>query len=351
MKKRNMVVISMCCLVATAGLGGCQSPQQKKNVQVSAERLRINVTAVPAVRRTLQKERKVLGVLAAYRETDLGPLLPGRVKSLPVKIGDYVQEGQVVARMDDVQLSATDAQFSQVKAQYDRTKNLYESNATPKMQFEAIEAQYKAMKRQMENLNENTVIKAPFSGVVTGKACEEGELYTPMGRGLVHMIQLAPLKIDLDLDEETVQYLKKGMPVRLTVDQTADSSELTGSVEWVNPQANPLSRTFSSRVIVRNEKKTLKPGYSVEVHVVLDEKKNTLSVPREAVVEGGVFVVTGGTARFEKVTFGWMTDEFAEILSGIGENAMVVVTGNKALPDSAQVNIAQAPSTGVIIHQ
>ncbi len=338
MKKQNALRIGMCCLIAAAGMGGCKMPQKKKT-EITAERIKINVTAVPAVRRTLYQERKILGFLAAYRETDLSPQSPGRVKSLPVKIGDHVEKGQIVARMDDVQLSAMDAQFSQVKAQYERTKNLYESNAAPKVQFEAVEAQYKAMKRQMENLDENTVIKAPFSGVVTGTACEAGELFTPMGRGLVHIIQLDPLKIDLDLDEQTVQYVKKDMPVRFRAEQSADSGEMTGTIEWVNPQADRMGRTFSARVLIKNANKSLKPGYFVEVRVVLGKKENVLAVPREAVVDDKVFVVAGGLARSAKVSLGLLTDDFAEVLSGIEENAMVVVTGNKALPDSAQVNV------------
>jgi membrane fusion protein, multidrug efflux system len=338
MRTKNAVSIGVCCLIALISVSGCKLPQKKK-AEIPAERIRINVTATAAVKRTLYQERKVLGFLAAYRETDLGPLSPGRVKYLPVKIGDYVREGQIVARMDDVQFSATDAQFSQVKAQYDRTKNLYEANAAPKVQFEAIEAQYKAMKRQMENLDENTVLKAPFSGIVTAKACEEGELYSPMGRGLVHIIQLDPLKIDLDLDEQTVQYVRKGLPVRLKCEQESDSGELTGTVEWVNPQADRMGRTFAARVLVKNQNKLLKPGYVVEVRIVLGKKENALAIPREAIVDDRVFVVTGATAHSTKVTLGWLTDEFAEVLSGVAENAMVIVTGNKALPDSAQVNV------------
>jgi multidrug efflux pump subunit AcrA (membrane-fusion protein) len=163
MGRKKAFIIGVCSLLVAVGFIGCKLPQKKK-AEINAERIRVNVTVATAVRRTMYQERKVLGFLAPYRETDCGPQSPGRVKSLPVKIGDYVKKGQVVARMDDVQYSATDAQFSQVKAQYDRTKNLYESNAAPKAQFEAVEAQYKAMKRQMENLDENTVIKAPFSG-------------------------------------------------------------------------------------------------------------------------------------------------------------------------------------------
>jgi membrane fusion protein, multidrug efflux system len=339
MKKKNMLITGMCCCIALGSVIGCKGPQKKKTAEISAERIRVNVTVAPAVRRTLYQERKVLGFLAAYRETDLGPQSPGRVKSLPFKIGDYVNRGQIVARMDDVQYSATDAQFSQVKAQYERTKNLFESSAIPKAQFEATEAQYRAMKRQMENLDENTVIKAPFSGIVTGKACEDGELFTPMGRGLVHIIQLDPLKIDLDLDGQTVRYVKKGMPVRLFVEQAADTGELTGVMEWVNPQADRMGRTFSARVLVKNENKLLKPGYFVEVRIVLDEKKNALAVPRGAIVDNQVFVVTDTIAHSKKVSLGWQSDDYAEVLSGVNENDKVVVTGNKALPDSAQVNV------------
>ena len=338
MKSKKAFIIGMCSLLAAAGCMGCKLPQKKKT-EIKAERIRVNVTLAKAVRRTMYKERKVLGFLAAYRETDLGPLSPGRVKSLPVKIGDRVKEGQIVARMDDVQLSATDAQFSQVKAQYERTKSLYEADAVPKTQFEAVEAQYKAMKRQMENLDENTVIKAPFSGIVTGKACEEGELFNPMGKGLVHIIQLNPLKIDLDLDDQTVQYVKKGMQVRLYVEQAADGGELTGTIQWVNPQASPMGRTFSARVIVPNDNNLLRPGYFVEVHIIIDEKRNALVVPRQAVVDDRVFIVQDSVARSVKVTLGWLTDELAEILSGISENDRVIVAGNKALPDSAKVNV------------
>jgi membrane fusion protein (multidrug efflux system) len=343
MRKKMVSVVIMCCAVGLASFSGCgkmKGPSAKgKKAEVTAERVKVKVTVGKAERRTMYQERKLLGMLAAYRETDLGPLAPGRVKYLPVKIGDYVKQGQVVAKMDDVQYVSTDAQFQSVKAQYDRSKSLYEANAMPKSQFEGVEAQYTAMKRQMESIGENTVIKAPFSGVVTGKACEEGELYSPMGKGLVHVTQLEPLKIDLDVDDQTVQYIKKGMSVRLTVDQTQDSGEITGRVEYVNPQGNDMSRTFGTRLIVQNRGRTLRPGYFAEVHIILGEKKGALTVPRQAIVDDRVFVLKGAVALAKKVTVGWLTDDYAEILSGVDENAEVVLSGNKALPDSAQVDV------------
>jgi membrane fusion protein (multidrug efflux system) len=347
MKKIRIAVLCMVCAIGLAGFSGCLA-QKKKEAAAVAEKIRVDVTVDTALRRTLLRERKFLGVLEAYRETDIGPLSPGRVKFLRVKIGDYVEAGQVVARMDDVQYVSTDAQFQSVKSQYERSKALYESKAIAKAQFEAIEAQYTAMKRQMESLSENTVITAPFSGIVTAKAVEEGELYSsPMAampgqlKGLVHIAQLNPLKLDLDVDDQTVPFLKKGMKVRLAIDKVNDSVPVYATVDWVNPAASAMSRTFGTRLVVQNPGRKLLPGYFAEAHIVLDKKDNALSVPRGAVVDSRVFVVHGATAQARKVETGWATDEMVEITSGLAENDVVVVKGNKALPDSAEINMVK----------
>ena len=347
MKKCALLFVLGCSLLAASILCGCVKVETNKIAQAGEARIKINVTAEAAARRTLVQERKILGELEAYREADLAPLVPGRVRSLPVNIGDHVKQGQIVARMDDAQLVSTIAQFQPLKAQYERSLKLSSDGAMSKAQFETTEAQYTATKRQLENLQDNTVIKAPFAGVVTARAVEEGEMYTPamvsipgQSKGLIRLTQLDPLKLDLDIDEQTVGKIKPGMPVKLTVDQAGDSAGIIGKVEWVNPQADAFSRTFAVRVIVPNRRLQLRPGFFAEVHIVLDEKKDILSVPREALVDNRVFVLKDSLALSMPVQVGWLTDRYAEIISGIDENAKVVISGNKALPDSARVEIA-----------
>ncbi|MBN1308106.1 MAG: efflux RND transporter periplasmic adaptor subunit [Chitinispirillaceae bacterium] len=348
--KREKVggIIGCCVLVACLGTIGCDKIKQfkPKKAEVAAERIKVDVKVEKVVRTTLYRERRFLGTLEALRETDIAPQTPGRVRSLPVKIGNFVAQGQVVARMDDVQLVATEAQYQQVKANYERMKSLYESDAIPKSQFESVEAAYTAMKRQMEGLQENTVLVAPFAGVVTSTAVEEGELYSGSmmpgaSGGLVHIAQLDPLKIDLQVDDQTVRFVKKGQTVRLSIDQVDDSVPLRGKVDFVNPQADPASRSFGVRVVVPNKDRLLRPGYFAEVRLILGEKSGVLALPRSAVVDERVFVVEGSMACAHKVTLGWLTDEYAEVLEGVAENDLVVVAGNKALPDSARVNVVE----------
>ncbi|MBN1578702.1 MAG: efflux RND transporter periplasmic adaptor subunit [Chitinispirillaceae bacterium] len=347
-KERIGCIVSGFVLAACIGFICCDKIKQfkPKKVEVAAERIKVDVKVEKVVRTTLYQERRLLGTLEPLRETDIAPQVPGRVRAMPVKIGDFVSRGEVVARMDDAQLVATEAQFQQVMANYDRMKSLYESGAIPKSQFESVEAAYTAMKRQTENLLENTTLIAPFAGVVTSTAVEEGELYsgsmTPgASGGLVHIAQLDPLKIDLQVDDKTVQFVKKGLTVRLSVDQVDDSVPLAGRVDYVNPQADPASRSFGARVVVPNRKRLLRPGYFAEVRLILGEKAGVLALPRSAIVDERVFVVKGNLACARKVTLGWLTNEYAEVLDGVAENDLVVVAGNKALPDSAQVNVVE----------
>jgi RND family efflux transporter MFP subunit len=343
----------MCFAIALASFPGCDSlkniGKKQTKTEATVERIKVDVTADTAHLRTLYQERKLLGTLSAYRETDLAPLSMGaplRVRYLPVKIGDYVTQGQIVAKMDDAQFVSSDAQFQSLKSSYERSKALYEASALSKAQFEQIEAQYTGMKRQMENQEENTVLKAPFAGIITAKAVEEGELYsTPMtpgvSKGLVRITQLNPLKVDLDVDDQTVQYIKKGMQVQLTVDNAADSVPIFGKVDWVNPVANSMSRTFGVRIIVQNPQRKLLPGYFAEVHVLMGKKDNCISVPRSAIVDDRVFVLQNGLAFAKKVRVGILTENFAEIASGLKEGDLIVISGNKALPDSAVVNVME----------
>jgi RND family efflux transporter MFP subunit len=350
MKKTMIAVLCACCAIGLAGLSGCDSlkniGKKQKKAEAAVERIKVDVAVDTARNRTLYQERKLLGTLSAYRETDLAPLSMGavRVRYLPVKIGDYVSQGQIVAKMDDAQFVQADAQFASLKSQYERSKALYEASALSKAQFEGVEAQYTSMKRQMETMEENTVLKAPFSGLITAKSVEEGELYsTPMtpgaSKGLLRITQLNPLKIDLDVDDQTVQYVKKGMQVQLTVDNAKDSVPIFGKVDWVNPVANSMSRTFGVRIIVQNTDRKLLPGYFAEVHILMGKKDNCISVPRSAIVDDRVFVLQSGLALAKKVQVGILTENYAEIASGLKDGDLIVISGNKALPDSAEVNV------------
>jgi membrane fusion protein (multidrug efflux system) len=159
--------------------------------------------------------------------------------------------------------------------------------------------------------------------------------------GLIQLARLDPLKIDLSVDDRTVALVTKKMPVVVTTDVLPDTS-FSGEVEYVNPLANPASRTFQVRVIVRNTGGLLKAGYFAEVGVLIDHRDSVLTVPAAAVVGGKVFVVRDSVATALPVVTGWEEDGFVEIRSGLSGESAVIVGGNKALPDTARVEVVKA---------
>mgnify|MGYP006299287521 CR=1 FL=1 len=322
----------------------------RNNEAVSASRqIRIEVEAQRARRQTLNKTRVFSGVLEPLRQVDITPLplSPGggaKVERLYVDVGDHVRRGQLLAEMDDGELVRARATFQPLKAQYKRARRLYDGKAMARARYEEIEAAYLAKKRQVSRIRENTTIRAPFSGVITDRTVQEGEIYTPqagLGRnaGLFRLTQLDPLKVDLDVDEHAVAHLKEDMSVTMKT-QAPDDTVITAKVLWVNPSAHMLSHTFKVRLLAPNPRHALKAGHFVQARIVLERKTDALSVPPAALVEGNVYVVRDGTAFARPVRLGWQCTEYVEILSGIAAGDLVVVSGNKALPDSAAVIVA-----------
>ncbi|MBD3322422.1 MAG: efflux RND transporter periplasmic adaptor subunit, partial [Chitinivibrionales bacterium] len=245
---KSKLIVAGTMLILT---GGCT--QSGENNDGHGAPIRMGVGVTTAEIRTLYRKRSFSGVLEAHKKADLAPMKPGKIRRLPFAIGDYVRKGQDLAVMDDADLVAAVARFRPLRKQYERSQNLYAQKAISKAEFEKIEAEYLAMKRAVDNLEENTTIRAPFSGVVTALAAEEGEVYSPQMNampgapgGLVQIARLDPLKVDCDLDEKTVLKVNKGMQVEVTADVVPDTV-FHGKILWVNPRANPVSHTFEIR--------------------------------------------------------------------------------------------------------
>jgi membrane fusion protein (multidrug efflux system) len=342
MKYLQSVLCSLIILSAVLIVGsGCNFKKESEKHELTKVRIPVVVDTVRY--RTLVRTREFTAVLEPYKQADLAPLTQGtRVKRIYVDVGDYVRKGQVLARMDDAMLVSTHVRFETLASQYERQKQLFEKNAISKAQFESIESEYKATKRQLEQIRENTTITAPFNGVVTDVAVEEGEVYSPtlaqMGgtSGLIQLTQLNLLKVDLDVDEDVVSKIEKGMKVKVRVDALGDTA-VAGTVQWVNPSAARRSHTFGVRIIVPNKGLTLKAGYFVSLAIITDTRENVLAVPVTALVGKQVFIVENDMALAREVETGWETDAFVEIESGVSQHALVITGGNKALPDSAGV--------------
>ena len=116
--------------------------------------------------------------LNPYDEVYLAPASPGRIEKIYVKIGDKVKKGDLLVKMDESQLVQAKLQLSQLETDFERMKILRESNSISQQQFDQIKTQLEVTRTSVKFMSENTKLVAPFSGIITEKYFEDGELYS-----------------------------------------------------------------------------------------------------------------------------------------------------------------------------
>ena len=174
-------------------------------------------------------------------------------------------------------------------------------------------------------MEENTLIKAPFAGIVTGKYFENGEMYsgtptTTTGRAAVlTLMQVNPLKIYVNVSEQYYPLIKKGMKVNVAADVYKNEA-FTGTVYRIWPTISSATRSFTVEVELPNRNELLKPGMFVRVAMDLGEVE-TFVVPANTVLqqEGTnqrfVFISKSNVGERIEVTLGKRFDDQLEIIS------------------------------------
>lgn len=340
-------------------LPGCNT---KKNVESDAsyEKIVLPVKAAVAVRGEISQTLNFSGNIDAVKRASIAPLAPGRIKQIFVKEGDYVKEGQLLAKMDDYGLQQAYANLQQVQEDYQRIKTLFERGSATAQQFGQIRAAYDAAKAGYENLKNSVELRAPYAGTIIGKHFNEGEIYNgaPGVDGVaavVGLAQLGVMKIEVMAPEQEFVLLRTGLSVEIRTDALPDTV-FEGKITTVNPALNRMSRSARVTIEIRNPGNRLKPGMFARVKIATSSKKDVVVVPASAVVnrdgEQIVFTVENKAAPFQtkpqivKVHTGIVNDESAEIISGLQEGAVVLTDNNISLLEKTDIEVTSIENSG-----
>ena len=334
------------------------------------------VTVEPVGSGYLERSLELSGSVEAGRSVKLVPDMPGKVKSLPVQVGDEVKKGALLARQDTdmARLQADQAEaavrlaelgLETAEREFSRAERLHQSGTLTDQQFDQARAGFEMAEQQLAQAtamkglaNEQVsggVLRAPFDGTVTSVGCEEGEYFNPMGMSptggspvLISLVNLDTIRMDLEVSDQDIGRLVEGMGARIFVDAVADllpADGIEGKVEYVGRAADPMTRTFPVRVLADNPDGVVRAGMHGRVRLVLERQDDTLYVDDEAVRvaedQPYVMVAEGNVARRRPVKTGLVGDQGTEILSGLQAGEQVIVEGNFGLPDEALIEVTQ----------
>jgi RND family efflux transporter MFP subunit len=337
---------------------GCQMKDKKQTAfdpaNVSAgDTTGLNVENVRILRVEKQKIARTIeysSSIIAFEEVHLASASPGKIEQISVEIGDRVSKGDILVRMDPTQLQQARVNYQSTETDFLRLDTLNKVGGISKQQYDQMKARYEIAKSNYEFLQRNTILKAPFNGVISGKYFENGELYsgapnTMAGKAaILSIVQINPVKALVNISENNYPLLKTGMNASVISDLYPDKT-IIGQVMRVYPTIDPATRTFTVEVKIENRQELLRPGMFCRVSLNLGEDM-ALVVPAIAVLktqgsnERYLFLEENGIARRVVVMIGNRFDDKLELISDeVKEGSNIIVSGQARLVNGDQVNI------------
>ena len=340
---KNMNVRTIIYVAAAVMAVSCGNNNSKTAEQPQAAEVRLpNVTIMAASYKDVPQSDVYTANVEAYAKNNIAPQSPSRIQKIYVEVGDFVRAGQIVAKMDEVNLNQSKLSMANDSLEYSRIKKLYEQGGVSKSDFDAMELKYNVTRSQYQNLLENTILRSPVSGVITARNYDQGDMY---GGSPIYVVeQITPVKLYVGISEMDYTRVKKNDTVTLTADALPGKT-FTGRIARIYPTIDAATHTFTAEVNVANSDRLLRPGMYARVTVNFGSN-HSIVVPDDCVVKQqgsgvrSVFVLQAdNTVKEIVVTLGRHFGTEYEILSGVAEGDKVVVKGQASLKNGSKVNV------------
>jgi RND family efflux transporter MFP subunit len=301
-------------------------------------------------------------------ESKLSFKVAGTIKNINVKVGDFVNKGNVIAEIDDTDykikvkeaeagLKQAESQALNTKNNYERVKTLYETNSVSKSELDGARAQYESAVANVEGMRSTleytrlqltyTRLIAPESGSIAVSNSENNE-NVQVGQTIAILIVGSDMEIELGIPENVINRIKTGMNVSITFPSLNNTFD--GVVSEVSPAIDVNSSTYPVSVKILNSTIDVKSGMAANVSFKFEgsSSKELLIVPIAAVGEDSdgnfVFLVESedgniATIKKQHIQIGVLTPDGFEVISGLSLNQKVATAGLQSLIDKQRVRI------------
>lgn len=305
-----------------------------------------DLPVAPVSKHTVKHEQQFDGVLEAVRQSTVSAETSGRIEALPFDVDDYVPKGEVIVRFRNAEQQArlesaraaveeARAQVRQTESEYRRMKKLLQQNTVSESAFERAESAYESSQARLESAQgqlalaeeqfERTVIRAPYSGVVTARHVELGEAAQP-GTPLMTGLSLEHLRAVVDVPQRHINPLREHKEARVHM---PDGRALEAQELDIFPYADEGTHTFRVRAELPEGQHGAYPGMLVKVSFTTGTEE-VLLVPAEAVVrrsELTAVYVQGedGSLELRQIRAGRDYGDRTQVLAGIEAGEIVVL--------------------------
>ena len=391
---RMFIRVGLAAVLATGCGTGATGESESANASEAAS---VEVAAMAAVERPITRFLRVTGTLAAEEEAEVAAEVQGRVIATPVERGTRVSEKSDLIRIAPAEATAqaveAEANAAQIESRlglsggstldveqvpevanakanlqlargdFERTRMLFERKLLSQAEFDQRSAQFEVAQRQYDIARNaavqqyqalqaararvslaqkalaDTVVRAPFSGVVGQRLVSVGD-YVTRGTKVASVMRTNPLRVELTVPEQYSAEVAVGRAVSFEVDASPGKT-FTGQVRYVSPALQTDSRSLIVEAVVPNEDGMLKPGSFATARIEQATRRPGVLVPAAAVRTVGetsrVFVVSGGQVEERIVTVGQPEGDLVEIATSLKAGEKVATRNVAQLVDGIRV--------------
>ncbi len=359
MKRVSMLAIAIAIAVAGAGCtkqNAASDGQKRQPMKFPVEVQTVEIADV-------QYSVEAVGSVEAFEQVAVTARVAGAVDRVKFTEGSRVSAGQQLIEIDadryhlavtsaEASVSQADASLAEARAGLARRESASERNPglirgeeldTWRTRVRTAEASLQLSKAALEQAKLNlrdAFVSAPVSGTIQTRTVQTGQYVQP-GSVLATLVRRDPLLLRFEVTEQEAPQLTLGMTVKFTVTET--NREFRSKITHIAAAANASSRMVPVTAEIDDPRKAdLRPGAFARVSVPVSGKRSSPVVPQTAIrpSERGflAFVVEDGKARERTLTLGLRTlDGKVEVTDGIREGDKLIVRGNEALRDGADV--------------
>jgi|AntAceMinimDraft_17_1070374.scaffolds.fasta_scaffold03092_3 RND family efflux transporter MFP subunit len=331
-------------------LASCNSKQDNNETNIAKETIypvKVKEVKVHEIAQTIN----YTGTIIAFKENHLGASSPSKIEKIMVEVGDRVKKGDLLVQMDKTNLNQAKIQYETLKIDLQRMDTLMNIGSVSKQKYDQIKTQYDIAKTNLQFMQENTQLRAPITGVITGKYQNDGEIFSMspvpnVGKAaIVSIMQLNPVKVIINISGKYFPLIKKGQKADIILD-IYPKDNFGGTVYKVYPTIDPSTQTFPVEITISNNNEKLRPGMYVKVKLTFGQIK-TILVPSISVLkqtgtnERYVFTYETGKAIRKTVYVGRIFNDLVEITNGLSINDKIITSGQDKLLDQSTVKIVK----------
>ncbi|MDX2042929.1 MAG: efflux RND transporter periplasmic adaptor subunit [Acidobacteriota bacterium] len=314
------------------------------------------------------------GSLRPKQQVDVNPRISGRITQINVDVGQSVARGTLIATIEDdeirqqierskasiavadASIAQREAELSNAKVELDRRKQLVKDGVLSQQELDGLEMRHRvaasqlelarAQRRQTEaeqrelNIRQSqTRVFSPIAGIVARRQLDLGAM-AGANTPIVTIVSVSPMVILANAAEQDISRIKKGAQVNVTID-SLPGQKFTGRVMRISPLLDPQTRNGQVEIEIPNTGGLLKGEMFARVELNLGSERETLLLPRDALVyrgeKPGVFTIEADKAKFLEVETGLAQEDKVEVLGGLKLGDKVITQGVNLVKDGDRV--------------